>query len=116
MSSLTETSFTVAKGEDRTIDWTITDDGTAEGDPMDITGWTFSCKVKRNDADPDPEVCAGTCVITNAMGGVVRASFASADLDAMEGDYRYSLWRTNAGAKKMLEQGFFSVLDSTEDA
>jgi hypothetical protein len=107
-----ENSFEFKKGEDVQIDWTIRTSLT--GSVRDITGWTFSFKVKRTDADADPSLVAGTTTIVDAPNGTAATAITAAELALMDGDYVCSLWRTNVGAKACLSSGFFSVVDTPE--
>ncbi len=109
-------TFTFIKGEDVEIDWTqrVSDSETAA--VVDITGWTFAFKLKRQDSDPDPSLVTGTTTIITAASGTFKTVIAAAEMDDLEGDYRYAVWRTNSGALACLASGFFSVGDSTQDA
>jgi hypothetical protein len=107
-------SFEFRKGEDAEIDFTQRT-GESDTDPVeDITGWTFSFKVKRTSADADPSVVTPTISIVTAAAGTYKVVISAADLALMDGDYVYSCWRTNSGAKACLSEGFFSVVDTPE--
>jgi hypothetical protein len=85
-----------SKGEDIEIDFTIrvADDPSAA--VVDITGWTFSFKVKRTDADADPSLTPGaTVTIISPTAGTVKAVIPAVDSATLSGDYRHALWRTN---------------------
>lgn len=115
MATAASNSFEFSKGEDVEIRWTIKESSAADAAVMDITGWTFAMKVKRQDSDDDADiVIAPTLTITDAENGSLTAAFAAASMDLLEGDYRYSLWRTNAGSVSCLSKGFFSVVDTTQ--
>jgi hypothetical protein len=104
-----------SKGEDIEIDFTIrvADDSSAA--VVDITGWTFSFKVKRTDADADPSLTPNaTVTIISALAGTVKAVIPKVDTLTLSGDYRHALWRTNAGANACLSKGYFSVVDTVE--
>jgi len=107
-------SFEFRKGEDVDVDFVIRESDSATAAVRDITGWTFSFKVKRRDSDADPSVVTPTITVTDAVNGAVKVVIASADLDAMFGDYRHAFWRTNTGAKSCLSEGLFSVVDTVE--
>ena len=97
--------------------FTVRDEDTDSAAVLDITGWHFSFKVKRRDEDTDASlVASGTATIINAAAGEVQIAVSSASTSAMLGDYRYSLWRTDTGAASCLSQGYFSVVDTTQDA
>lgn len=104
------------RGEDCEIDFTIRQTAKADAPVQDITGWTFSCKLKRKDEDPDPPVVSMTVTTLVAVAGTLKATLTAALTAPLDGDYRYSLWRTNAGFASCLSQGVISFGDSTEDA
>lgn len=110
-----ENTFVVDKGEDIQIDFTIRATDSDTGTALDITGWSFSFKLKRRDSDADPSLVSATITTPDPTHGVVRVSIAAASLLTLEGDYRHSLWRTNAGYKRCLSRGPFSVVDSAEN-
>jgi hypothetical protein len=105
-------NFTFRKGEDIAIDWTILE--TKGGSAADITGWTFSLKVKRNASDADPSLVTASHSITNAPAGNVTSTIAAAQTAALEGDYVYSLWRTNSGSVSCQAEGFMSFRDTVQ--
>lgn len=108
-------AFTFKKGEDAQIDFTIRTGDAATDPVVDITGWTFSFKVKRRLEDADPSVVpTATVTIQSAAQGQVRVVVAASELQAMLGDYQHALWRTNVGAKRCLSDGPFSVTDTVE--
>lgn len=111
---VSEDSFMFAKGQDWAIDWTIRDADADTADPVNIAGWTFAFKVKRQDADPDPSLVTASISIVDAAAGQVRTTGTAAELDNLIGDYRFALWRTNAGAKVPLRTGYFSVVDTVQ--
>jgi hypothetical protein len=106
--------FDIVKGEDFQINWSIqvSDTNTTA---VDITGWTFELKVKRDDNDFDPSVVVPVHTITNPTGGLVKSVFAAADTLLMLGDYRFSFWRTNTGSRACLSAGFVGVVDTTQN-
>jgi hypothetical protein len=106
--------FNCKKGEDYTINWTVQTSET-DATAINITGWTFSMKVKRKNSDADPSEITPTITIITAASGRVDAVFAAADTVLMEGDYVYSFWRTNSGAASCLCSGIFSVVDTTQN-
>lgn len=107
-------TFTFRKGEDVEIDWTIRESDSDTAAVADITGWTFSFKVKRKARDADPSLVTATTTIVDAANGEVKTTITAADLAMLAGDYQHSLWRTNAGSKACLSEGIFSVLDTVE--
>ena len=86
--------FTFQRGEDVAITWTIKE--SAAGAARDITGWTFALGLKRyrHEASPLHEM---DWEITNAGNGTVRTTLANEISETLEGDYVYSLWRTDDG-------------------
>lgn len=108
-------SFSFVKGEDAQINFTVRESDRASAAVVDITGWTFSFKVKRFDSDDDPSLVTATATATDPTNGVVTVTVPAADMEGLKGDYRHSLWRTNSGSKACLSRGPFSVVDSVEN-
>lgn len=106
--------FGFKKGEDVEIDFTQRTGDSASDPVEDITGWTFSFKVKRTAADADPSLVTPVVSIVSAAAGTYKVVISAADLATLDGDYVYSCWRTNSGAKACLSEGFFSVVDTPE--
>ena len=105
------------KGEDAVMLFTIREADSDTAAVLNIAGWTFAFKVKRQEADADTALVAtGVPAIVDAPAGQVQVTVAAASTALMEGDYRYSLWRLDTGAVSCLAYGPFSVLDSTQDA
>ncbi len=107
-------SFESIRGEDVTIIWTVWTDATCTT-PQDITGYTFAHKVKRRDADADPSLITPTITILVAASGTVKSVFAGTDTLNLQGDYRYSLWRTNSGSMSCLASGPHSWKDTVQN-
>lgn len=104
------------KGQDAEINWTIREDEDESSSVQNVTGWTFSYKVKRRDSAADPSVVPNsTTVIVNAAAGTVKTTIPAADLLLLNGDYRHALWRTNNGAQSCLAEGNFSVSDTVQN-
>lgn len=112
---VSEETFVFAKGQDWVIDWTVRASDSDGAAVVNITGWTFAFKVKRHDADADPSLVTATITLTDAANGAVRTSGSAAELSVMSGDYRFCLWRTNAGAQVPIRTGFFSVVDTVQN-
>ncbi len=106
-------SFSLIRGEDFEIDWTILSSST--GAAIDITSYTFALKVKRRETDADPSLVTPTITIQVAASGTVKAVFAAADTLLLQGDYRYAFWRTNSGSASCLASGIFSVTDTVHN-
>lgn len=109
-----ENHFTFVKGEDIQINWTIYQDEN-QTSVQDISGWTFHYKVKRRDSDVSAALVTTVTSIVDAAGGSAQTTIAAAQMALLSGDYRASLWRTNAGGASCLSRDDFTVLDSTED-
>ena len=107
--------FAFVKGEDVQIDWTIRTEDSVTAPVVDITGWTLSFKVKRSERDADPSLVTGTTTLVTPASGTAQTAIPSTEMATLYGDYKYALWRTNAGAKTCLAKGRFSVSDSVQD-
>ena len=104
MTHLTPQNFTMVSGDDKVIRVTITDDGTATGEVIDLTGlksaiWKLARSVRSAPlvkktltpddlyVNPDP----GGIVVTNAVGGVLEITLLPVDTDALSRDYYHEL-------------------------
>lgn len=108
-------AFSVVKGEDIEIDWTIYASAADGAAVVDLTGWTFSFKLKRFASDADPSLATAVNTILVAAAGTVKTVLAAADTLLLEGTYQYSFWRTNSGSKACLSAGVFDVVDTPEN-
>ena len=72
-------------------------------------------RLKRKEADTGASLAVTTTTILVAAAGTAKTVIASTVADTLDGDYRGSLWRTNAGAKACLSRDFFVIVDSTQD-
>ncbi len=93
-------TLTIYKGEDVRIDFTM--------DPVeDITGWTLEFNVKGAPALTD---IAG--VVDSGPNGTFHFDLTDDLSDSLPpGRYVYDVWRTDAGAERVLAIGAFVVLD-----
>jgi hypothetical protein len=113
MTMPAEVNFTFQRGEDVAIAWTILK--SQGGAVEDITGWTFALALKRQKHDPDA-VATATHQITDGPAGKVTSSIAAASTATLEGEYAYSLWRTDVGAESCQAKGTISFQDTTRVA
>jgi hypothetical protein len=61
-----------------------------------IDGWTFALGLKRHRHDASP-LHTMDWTITSAANGTVRTTLANEISATLEGEYAYSLWRTDEG-------------------
>ena len=97
--------YTWNRGETVVITDTITDDGTADGTPVNITGWTLQAYLTTNGAQVVKTIGNGITV-TDAPNGVCTITFARDDTeDVQPGTYQWALWRMDAGNEAALTKG-----------
>lgn len=73
---------TLYRGDSRT--WTHVFTDTATGDPIDITGWTFTAQF-RPDLDRGTVVCASVCTVVDGPNGIVTEVLSSTEADKLPG-------------------------------
>lgn len=104
-------AFEFVKGEDVQINWTVQTSET-DSTAKNITGWTLEMIIKRKASTSGAsEVTTDTQLATPASG-TATTTIASADTQALDGDYVYDLWRTDSGARTCLSSGTISFIDS----
>lgn len=107
--------ITVNQGDDYSLQMIVNDGKNA---PIDITGYTFACKV-RETAESQAVIAEAECVIADAPNGVLNINFSSevtGNIDT-DGDYYgetnsyyYDVQQTNVnGRKERIVQGKFIV-------
>lgn len=96
-------------GEDKTLPVTIYQaDGTTA---QNVTGWTISFLVKKNQTDADlsakvTKTTVSGIALTTPLSGLVTITVADTDTDAIApGSYWYEIKRTDAGFETVLTQG-----------
>lgn len=102
--------------EDGTIRVLITDDGTADGTPVNCTGFAlkFVLKLHPSDAVAAMALTTGDAEITiangAATGDAIDIAYTNEDTENLsEGEYHYALWRTDAGEQRRLAWGTWPV-------
>lgn len=88
-------------GDDKTLRFTITDDGTSAGTPVNITGATITFKVTSGPTSTTAIIeksTAGGITITDGPNGVCTVALVAADTAALAGDYWYELQVVDASA------------------
>jgi hypothetical protein len=106
----TQSTLTLYANADHTLRIDVkTEDGGATAQTM--TGWALAFVVRRTDRD-EPVVCSYTTAagitIGNGDGTDDRATVAVADTDITHpagNQYRWALWRTDAGSDIPLAEG-----------
>lgn len=89
---------------DRTLQLAIKD---ASGAPLVITGWTLELRI--GDSATTPRLTK-TLTVTNGALGECEAVMSDAELTALgSGKMRYSVRRTNAGNKTVVQHGIIPV-------
>ena len=107
--------ITINQGDDYSLQMVVSDSKNA---PIDITGYTFACKV-RETAENQEVIAEAECVIADAPKGVLNINFSSevtGNIDT-DGDYYgetnsyyYDVQQTNVnGRKERIVQGKFIV-------
>lgn len=107
--------ITVNQGDDYSLQMIVSD---GKNTPIDITGYTFACKV-RETAENQEVIAEAECVIGDAPNGVLNINFSSevtGNIDT-DGDYYgetnsyyYDVQQTNVnGRKERIVQGKFIV-------
>lgn len=88
----------IYKGEDVVLPFTM--------DPVaDVTGWTVVLTVKG-----EGFTISKTATVTDGPGGEFEFTLTDDDTDLLPtGQYRYDVWRTDAGAERVIAIGFFVV-------
>lgn len=118
------TPLTLFIGDDRGIEFDITNEAETVAD--DITGWALSFKVKRHEDDPDSRALlekttgAGTITISGVFNAdpALNAQFATVaildtDTDSLEaGAAVYELKRTDAGFEQVQVYGPLTFIRS----
>ncbi|HYM24440.1 MAG TPA: hypothetical protein VEU08_14590 [Vicinamibacterales bacterium] len=74
----------------------------------DITGWTITFTLKRNQTDPTP-ILTIAAVITNGPNGTFTVSLTKAQTNMQAGTYQYDIQRTDAGSEAVLSIGTFTI-------
>jgi len=94
-------TITIYKGEDLDLDFTM--------DPVeDITGWGIELNVK----GASGVLITKTGVIVSGAAGTFQFPLVDTDSDSLRiGIYLYDVWRTDAGAERVLAVGDFAVED-----
>lgn len=89
---------------DRTLQLAIKD---ASGAPLVITGWTLELRI--GDSATTPKLTKALTVTAGAAGEC-EATLTPAELTALgSGKLRYSLRRTDAGNKRVVQHGIIPV-------
>lgn len=107
--------ITVNQGDDYSLQMVVSD---GQNQPIDITGYTFTCKV-RETAENDNVIAEAECVIKNATQGILDVNFSSDVTSKIDTDgeyygetssYYYDIQQTNTnGRKERIVQGKFIV-------
>ena len=120
MAFATKHNFTIARGDDRTLTYTVKNQAIPPG-PVDITAATFIWILSAQDAsvsEPQPQ---GGALVTKAVGtgvtitdgpaGEVEVDFDSADTVGLRAplDYYHELQMTLVGAVTTLVYGNITV-------
>lgn len=105
----------INQGDDYSLQMVISDSNNL---PIDITGYTFTCKV-RETAESQEVVLEAECVIRDAQNGVLNINFSSNDTGNIDTDgeyygetnsYYYDVQQTNTKEQKeRIIQGKFIV-------
>lgn len=107
--------ITVNQGDDYSLQMIVSD---SQNVPIDITGYTFACKV-RETAESQEVIAEAECVISDATKGVLNINFSSNVTGNIDTDgeyygetnsYYYDVQQTNKnGRKERIVQGKFIV-------
>lgn len=107
--------ITVNQGDDYSLQMIVSD---SKNTPIDITGYTFACKV-RETAESQEVIAEAECVIADAPNGVLNINFSSEVTGNIDTDgeyygetnsYYYDVQQTNVnGRKERIVQGKFIV-------
>lgn len=94
-------SITVYRGEDILITFTLTT-------VVDITGYTFEMSIATEENTPT-KLIIKACSILSVSDRTFTASFTSAELNLEPATYKWDVFRTNSGSKRLLGKGDFII-------
>lgn len=93
----TRHDFTLMEGDTETFSITKED---SDGNPVDISGWTFWLTIKSDSEDTDANAAVQKKVTshTDAANGETEIELTSSDTDDLQGDYDYDIqYKDGAG-------------------
>ena len=111
-----DTSISIYKKDYKDITVTVKD---ANGDPINITGYTFWLTVKIRETDPDEDAVIQKKVTshTNPSAGITTFSLDTDDTDIDAKDYQYDIqMKATSGAITTLLRGTFIILQEITQA
>lgn len=91
----------------------------ADGNDIDITGWTFVLSLKEERRDPDSEAVIRKEVTTHdsPTNGQTRVALQSNETEPLFGDFWYDLkFKTNGGEVDTILNGVFRIEDSITES
>lgn len=106
------------RGSDQNIDLTVTDDGTASGTPIDITGWEFELTIRAQRDEPDTTavLLTVTGTIISAVAGTYRYVLTDTQTLALAATGNRLYWwdsrRVNEDFERVLTEGRLEVLNT----
>jgi len=107
------TDLSVIRGDDETIDLTITDD---EGDPVDLTGVSLWMTVKSNPADADAlaifqKTIGDGITVTSTSDGTATINIEDDDTSPLPAPWSgyYDVQLGSSGVIKTIASGAFAV-------
>jgi hypothetical protein len=101
----------VIRGDDVTLNITVTDDSTTPATAIDITGATifFTVKANLNDADADALISKSVSSHSNPAAGITSIALTPTDTDITEGLYPCDFQVVRGGKVSSSQRAVFEV-------
>lgn len=108
MSNPTKLDLNLVSGDDETVQFVITTDGTT---PVDLTGRSYLMQVRADPASTNTPSCTFTCTVPTPANGTVLCVAADAETDnlAPGTNYWWSLLEVVGSNESTLVQGRVTV-------